>query len=265
MKKFSALFFVSLAIAAQAHVPFLKPNQFDVQHDRLQIESSFTEFPFQADFAMDAPNFVLVKPDGTEQALTPTAKTRAAVYLEPQLQTPGSYRISTGVRKGPNYQAIETAQSKLYFADDMKRVAGKPTTMQYYNRADAYIFKGDTSYSPRPFKQGAEIIPLSSPHRLHRGDKLSMQVLKDGLAAANARIIVVADGEHFKMPRTGDLYDVENIRSSNIVADAQGRFEFSPQTAGLNYLFVTLHDKTSAGTWVSQNAGLTLEVLPPRP
>ncbi|MFI0546767.1 MAG: hypothetical protein ACH34Y_07600 [Brachymonas sp.] len=75
-----------------------------------------------------------------------------------------------------------------------------------------------------------------------------------------ARIIVVADGEQFRTPRQGDLYDSENQRKSTIVADAQGRFAFSPGAAGLNYLLVTLHDKTSADTWASHNASLTLEV-----
>ncbi|MFV0290226.1 MAG: hypothetical protein ACK5IJ_04915, partial [Mangrovibacterium sp.] len=58
-----------------AHVPFLKPNQFTVLHNRLQIESSFTEFPFQADFTMSSPCFSLINANGKQTTLVPTAKT----------------------------------------------------------------------------------------------------------------------------------------------------------------------------------------------
>ena len=36
------------AVSAHAHVPFLKPSQFNVENPRLHVESAFTEYPFQA-------------------------------------------------------------------------------------------------------------------------------------------------------------------------------------------------------------------------
>lgn len=253
-----ALALCASAVSAGAHVPFLKPNQFNVEHDRLQIESSFTEMPFQADFAMDSPHFSVVAPDGSRTAITPVARTRAAVYLAPVLQQEGTYRFSTGVRVGPQYKAVETATSKLYFSGDMKRVVGTPVSMQYYSRADVYVHKGDTRYTPRPFNEGAEIVPLSAPGDLMLGRTLRLQVLMDGRPVPKARIVVVADNEHFRKNRRGDFYDVENARASNITTDEQGQFDFSPQLAGLNLLFVTLHHKTGANAWDSHNASLVL-------
>jgi uncharacterized GH25 family protein len=265
MKKF---FLVLIALitaqAAEAHVPFLKPNQFNVTHHRLTIESAFTEFPFQADFAMDSPNFTLTSPNGEVSAIKPVAKTKAAVYLEPELKEEGTYRISTGQRVGPVYQAVETPDKKLYFAADMKRVIGKPTTMNYYSYADTYIFKGQQKYKPVPLNKGLEIIPLTSPNGVILGEELRLQVLEEGKPLPNARIIVVTDNEHFSKRRIEDLYDVENVRASNIHANAQGEFVFHPQKAGLNFLFVTVHHQLNEQLWESQNASLTLEVnLPP--
>ncbi len=251
--------------AAQAHVPFLKPNQFQVEHARLQVESAFTELPFQADFAMDSPHFALVQPDGSVQPLTPTAKTPAAVYLTPALTADGTYRITTGVRKGPLYKALETAEGKLYFADDMARHSGRPTRMQYFSRADAYLAKGQPRYTPRPLGQGVEIIPLASPHTLHAGGQLPLQVLKNGQPVPGARIVVAEDNEHYRQHRVEDLYDVENVRNSNLRADTQGKFSFRPRQAGLTLLFVTVHDKLPDGTWESHNAALTLETTLPEP
>lgn len=265
MKKFF-LVLIALVTAqtAEAHVPFLKPNQFNVTHHRLTIESAFTEFPFQADFAMDSPNFTITSPNGEISAIKPVAKTKAAVYLEPELKEEGTYRISTGQRVGPVYKAVETPDKKLYFAADMKRVSGKPTTMNYYSYADTYIFKGQQKYKPVPLNKGLEIIPLASPNALLLGGELSLRVLENGKPVPNARIIVVTDNEHFSKHRIEDLYDVENVRASNIHANQQGEFSFKPQKAGLNFLFVTVHHQLNENLWESQNASLTLEVnLPP--
>ncbi|RMH94827.1 DUF4198 domain-containing protein [Lysobacter pythonis] len=248
-----------------AHVPFLKPNQFQVEHPRLHIESAFTELPFQADFAMDSPNFVMVGPDGKRTPLTATARTPAAVYLEPRLAGEGSYRISTGVRKGPNYHAVETAGGKLYFADDMARHRGQPARMQYFSRADAHISQGEANYAPRPFNEGIEIIPLSAPTALTLGDSLRLRVLHDGKPVAHARIVIAEDNEHYRHHRIEDLYDVENIRASNLHADTNGEFTLKPTRAGLIYLLTTSHKKTGPGLWESHNAALTLEVRLPKP
>ena len=265
MKKLSlAIIALVAAFAAEAHVPFLKPNQFNVTHHRLTIESAFTEFPFQADFAMDSPNFTITAPNGTTSSIKPIAKTKAAVYLEPELKEEGTYRISTGQRVGPVYKAVETPEKKLYFAADMKRVSGKPTTMNYYSYADTYIFKGQQKYTAKPFNQGLEIIPLASPNGLLLGGELSFRVLENGKPVPDARIIVVTDNEHFIKHRIEDLYDLDNVRTSNIHANQQGEFSFHPQKAGLNFLFVTVHHQLNENLWESQNASLTLEVnLPP--
>lgn len=253
------------AACAQAHVPFLKPNQFNLAHDRLHVESAFTEQPFQADFAMDSPSFSLVRPDGSKSPLEPSARTRAAVYLEPRVTDEGTYRISTGVRKGPRYRAVETADAKLYFAEDMQRFSGKPTALQYYSRADTYVAKGEPRYQPRPANQGVEIVPLSSPNQVSVGDRVAFRVLRDGQPVPRARIVVAHDNEHYTRRSEEDLYDVENVRPGNLRADADGRFVFSPAQAGLVFLFVTVHDKVSDELWNSHNASLSLEVnLPAR-
>lgn len=254
----SVLIFSSLG--SYAHVPFLKPNQFIVSNNRLQIESSFTEFPFQADFAMSSPCFSIIDPQGKQSTISPTARTCAAEYLEPKLGNDGIYRIHAGVRKGPKYRAIETADGKLYFADDIKTKQGKMTHMQYFSSADTYICKGDTSFRAKPMSDGVEIIPLSSPNNMTPDCKKQFQVYENGKPATNARVVVVYDGERYEYNRIGDLYDVENIRSSNIHTDHNGIFTFTPKKTGLVLLFVTIHHKINDALWESYNTSLTLEV-----
>ncbi len=57
-----------------------------------------------------------------------------------------------------------------------------------------------------------------------------------------------------------DLYDVENVRKSNLHANEEGICTFKPQKTGLALLFVTIHHKVNADLWESFNSSLTLEV-----
>lgn len=263
MKTFKAIslaIFISSIFNLHAHVPFLKPNQFTIEHNRLQIESSFTEFPFQADYAMSSPCFSIINPDGTQSILTPTTKTGAAQYLTPTIQGNGTYRINAAEQKGPKYTAIETIEEKLYFADEIKTKQGKMTSLQYYSGADTYLAKGEPNYKPQLLKKGVEIIPLSSPNKLTVNKDVRFKVYQNGEAVPNARVVVVYDNEHYIKNRIGDLYDVENARESNIYANKDGEFSFVPKKAGLVLLFVTIHKKTPDAQWESYNSSLTLEV-----
>lgn len=254
---------VGTSFILSAHVPFLKPNQFYLLSDRLVIESSFTEFPFQADFAMTSPHFWMINPNGNKTGLIPVAKTKGAVYLEPNIVGDGTYRINAAERKGPSYRGVETPEGKLYFSDDTLRFSGSKIKLSYYSSADVYVVKNNANYTPNPLNEGVEIIPLTSPNELSLGGSLSFQVLQNGIPVKNARIVVAYDNEHYLEHRHGDLYDVENIRESNIHADVEGKFTFTPKQAGLVLLFVTIHKKINDSLWESYNTSLTLEVHPP--
>lgn len=259
---FCTLALAFIASSASAHVPFLKPNQFKVLHHRFVIESSYTEFPFQADFAMKVPTFVMISPDGTISPISDCVETKGAVYLQPDITMEGTYRFSTGIRKGPKYRGVEAPNGKLYFSQDTNRVEGKKIELQYFNSADVYVFKGKTNYHPSPLNKGVEIVPFTSPNELAVGGELSFTVLNDGTPVENARVVVAYDDEHYTFHRHGDLYDVENVRESNIHTNSQGKFTFTPKQAGLVLLFVTIHKKINDTLYESYNTSLTLEVNP---
>lgn len=265
MKKLFLFFAFALMMSVKgySHVPFLKPNQFRVFHHRFHIESSFTEQPFQADFAMNVPVFTMIMPDGTNEGIYPTALTKAAAYLTPEITQEGTYRFSTGMRVGPLYNAIEGEKERLYFADEMKTAKGKRVTMQYYSNADVYVSNGKPNYKPTILGKGVEIIPMTSPNELFLSKDLKVQVLLDGKPAPKSRIVVVYDNEHYQFHRQGDLYDVDNIRKNNIYTDENGIATFTPDKAGLVMLFVTIHKRINPTRWESYNASLTLETQLP--
>lgn len=258
-----AISLILLAAACSSHVPFLKPNQFIILHNRFQVESSFTEQPFQADFAMNSPYFYLIDPTGNQTTITANAKTSAAVYLEPALSGEGTFRINAAWRKGPKYRGVENAEGKKYFSNDTLNVEGKKITLQYYSCADTYVCKGLANYTPKPLNKGVEIIPLSSPNAMTVGQAYQFKVLQDGKEVPNARIVVEYDKDHYQKKQVADLYDVENVRENNIHANQYGVFTFVPQKPGLVLLFVTIHKQISATDWESHNNSLTLEIRKP--
>lgn len=251
------------AITLSSHVPFLKPNQFVILHDRFHVESSFTEDPFQADFAMNSPSFYVIDPSGNQKSITPSAKTIAAVYLEPTVKDSGTYRINASQRKGPLYRAVESADGKKYFANDTMTVKGKKITLQYFSCADTYVCKGQPNYKPNPLNKSVEIIPLSSPNRIKVNESIKFKVLHDGKTVDHARIVVAYDDDHYIKKNLVDLYDVENKRENNIYAGNDGVFTFTPEKPGLVLLFVNIHKKVSETHWESYNNSLTLEVRLP--
>lgn len=255
-----ALLLTWLTLNAYAHVPFLKPNLFHIPYERLHIESSFTEQPFQADFAMVSPLFYLINSEGEKTTLTPTAKTVAAAYLEPKITKNGTYRIHSSFRKGPKYNAIETADGKLYFSKDIKTKQGKMTKLQYFSSADTYVTKGETDYQPTVLNSGIEIIPLTPPNSILVQDKATFKVYDNGKPISHARVVVAYDNEQYVKKSVTDYYDVENIRENSLYTNDEGLFTFVPEKAGLVLLFVTVHKKVDDSLTKSYNTSLTLEI-----
>lgn len=264
MKKLKVVILLIIAaIIFSSHVPFLKPNQFVILHDRFHVESSFTEDPFQADFAMNSPFFYIIDPMGNQTTIAPSAKTSAAVYLEPTIIDSGTYRINAAQRKGPRYRGVETAEGKKYFSNDTLTVKGKKITLQYFSSADTYVCKGQPNYKPKPLNKSVEIIPLSSPNTIKVDESIKFKVYQDGKAVANARVVVAYDNDHYNKKKLIDLYDVENERENNIYADNDALFTFIPEKSGLVLLFVTIHKRIDDTQWESYNNSLTLEVRLP--
>jgi len=251
---------VFLSIYASAHIPFLKPNLFNIPYDRLHIESSFTESPFQADYPMESPFFYLINSHGEKTILYPVAKTIAAVYLEPKITKDGTYRVHSSFKKGPIYNAIETSNGKLYFAEDIKKKKGQMTKLQYFSSADTYVTKGQNDYQPNILNSGIEIVPITPPNSILVNDKATFKVYDNGKPASNARIVIAYDNEHYNVKNVIEYYDVENERESNIYANKDGKFTFIPEKAGLVLLFVNIHKKIDDSLTESYNTSLVLEV-----
>jgi uncharacterized GH25 family protein len=227
-----ALSGVGASFAVHAHSPYLLPNVFDVvERKHVTVEASFTETFFVPDVVMKADDYHVVTPTGAKQALTPVYTQDLAV-IEAPTPVPGTYRISTGQRKG------RTAKAAFRDGDWEFLEPGKPApaNARVYDvtsitTADVFVSRGkptDAALAPR--NKGLEFRPITHPNSVFAGSKATFEVLYDGRPLANQVISV-----HFGDERYSDkkLY-------AETKTNAEGRFDVKPDRAGL-YLAMTRH------------------------
>ena len=85
------------AALAQAHTPYLLPNAFDAERQRVTLQGAQTEDDyFNPDIALNAAAYVETLPSGQQTQLAPSATLKDMVLIEAPLAEPGTYRFSTG-------------------------------------------------------------------------------------------------------------------------------------------------------------------------
>lgn len=221
------------ASAAQAHMPYVLPTQFDVgKGDHVTAQSSFTEDAFVPDIAMrDAP-FHLVKPDGETGEVGPVTYLRDLSIFEADLKTDGTYRISTGQRAGRKATMYRDGDKWVMREEGGAAPANAtPVAVQSMTLAEAYVTRGKPSGGAlKPTGKALEIQAVTHPNEIASGADASFVVLFDGKPLANADITLF---------RSAGVYDGRKI-AAQVKSDASGRFTLRPGDAG-TYLILVRH------------------------
>lgn len=212
----SALCWLLFASAAQAHMPYLLPNIFDIgKREHVTVLGSFTQEFFEPDTVMKADDYHAIDPSGKKQSLTPLY-TRDLAIVEVGTNAPGTYRISTGQRTGRTAKAV-WVDGDYRFLD---RNETPPNGTKAYDvvsmtMAEVYVTRGkpnDTALAPR--KKGLEFRAVTHPSSIFVGEPASFELLLDGVPLAGRSISVF---------RGGGRYVGKKIHAE-ITTDAQGRF-----------------------------------------
>lgn len=172
------------ATVAQAHSPYLLPNQFDVtQRDHVSVQGSFTEQFFIPDVVMKAPGYHAIGPNGAKVALTPIYSQDVTI-LDVETKAAGTYLISSGLREGSTRKAVQTNGQWEFF--ESGAAPANAVDMLSLTRADVYVSRGaPTDTVLAPTGKGLEFQPLTHPNRLHAGAKARFLVLYDGKPLSN--------------------------------------------------------------------------------
>ena len=86
-----------MAGQALAHTPYILPNAFDAERNRITLQGALTEDDyFNPDIALNVPAYVETLPSGQEVKVPPSAVLKDVTVTEAPLPDNGTYRFSTG-------------------------------------------------------------------------------------------------------------------------------------------------------------------------
>ncbi len=246
---------------AQAHSPYLKPNTFNPEGARqtVTVEAAFAEHDLWPDVAMKSDHFSVTGPDGVTRPLSVAAGTRDVSLLSVPIPGPGTYRISSGLRKGRTAKGYIKDNDVVFAQPDRVPPGVSLVDVTSLTRADVYVTKGkpDTA-ALKAAGDGAEILPLSPPWDAVRGEPVRVQVLLHGQPVANARIEAMVSGQ---------AYRDQPVPPVILITNAAGEAVLTPAHTGVWLLQTRLRRPLdaadSASAWNSFTATLTLDVLPP--
>lgn len=216
--------------AAQAHSPYLLPNDFDATgRDHVTVQASFTEHMFVPDIAMKSDDFHVVGPDGARVAVTPVYLRDLAVFEAP---TPvdGTWRITSGQRVGRTAKAV-FEKGEWVFLDPEKPLppGAKAVEMQSLTTAETYVSRGaPTTTALAPLGKGLEFHAITHPDSIFAGEDATFEVLLDGKPLPNQFITLVRGDERY----------AEKAKPVEVVSDAAGKFVIRAPQVGV-YLAMT--------------------------
>lgn len=258
----AALLLAALAMPAAAHTPYLAPASFEVRPDsRVTLDASFAETFFVPEVVFDNSEFRVTAPDGTQNAPDTVVRLKSRAVVEHTLPgQKGTYRFSTGNRLGAVFRTWELNGKTESSRDPAKPLPAGATLLTHYqslSRSEVYLTAGaPTTAALKPYGVGLELVPVTHPNDLYRGERFDFTVQYDGqpLPAQTVEIQrALGDGARQPAPMT-------------LTTDAAGKASFALEQAG-TYLALIRHrgpaPAGAAAPMYGNNYTLSFRVLEP--
>ena len=241
----AALAGLGLARPALAHTPYLLPNTFDAERQRVTIQAAQTEDDyFNPDIGLQVPAYVEILPSGQQAEVKPVVTLKDLAVAEAPLADPGTYRFSTGqfvVRKadlafvGGKWMYVRDkirpggdGPPNVILATDVPAEARKMTT-EGVMVAETYVSKGaPTKTALTATGKGFELKPIDHPNALYVDQGFAFELTVDGKPFPNAQI---------SLYRSGNVYDDKRI-AQTVRTDAKGAARIRFEQPGV-YLITT--------------------------
>jgi uncharacterized GH25 family protein len=203
---------------------------------------------------------VVTGPDG--QAVSPQnpfkSRTRSTFDLE--LRQPGTFRIAVAdtsvmARWEEDGKPKRWRGAPAEAAANIPENAAKLEVEETQRRVETFVTVGAPTELKPANGKGLELVTLSHPNDLYRGEAARFRVLLDGKPAADLEVGIIAGGTRYRDAP-------EELR---IKTDRAGEFDVTWPSAGLYWLDVGIEDtKVSVPSAKKRRASYnaTLEVLP---
>lgn len=187
-------------VPAQAHTSYMLPNIFTANtEEHVTVESAFTEKFFQPELAVDSADFHVILPDGSRAEFETVSKHRQVVILESPLKQDGTYRFTTGVRRGRvGKTALVDGKWQPVRGDAAPAGATQVRTSQTETVADAYVTRKGPTRAPVDRHIGRLAIqPVTHPNDIYLDGKFDLKILFDGKPLADQLVVIDRAGADY--------------------------------------------------------------------
>jgi hypothetical protein len=226
----AAVFLAAATAPASAYTSYLKPEQFWVTDNEVQVEGSYATQFFTPAIAL-GDSLTVLNPAGERVSADRVAVTAGgATELDADLARGGTYRISTGEVAGAVGTLVaENGTWRGLAAGETPPEGAETTTIQVISVADTYVTRGTASRAAidQPIGRLA-IRPITHPNQVLASQGFEIELLFDGAPLANSAIVLYAAG------------DAESKLDRYVATDASGRATFTFDAPG-QYIIAARH------------------------
>ncbi|MBU3021949.1 DUF4198 domain-containing protein [Aestuariibacter sp. A3R04] len=244
---------------SHAHVPYLKPLSFEpAGRDMITLDASFAEQFFVPEVAISKALFDVVAPDGVKSDVETVVNLTTRNVLEHELDQNGTYRFSTGNRKGAIFRVYElNGERGSVRGNDEPLPEGAELKSHFQSVTSAVTYvtkKGPTNQALKATGVGLEMVPETHPNSLFTGDTFTFTLTYDGVPVPNHDITLYQGHDQFS----------EESDSQNLTSDNNGKVSVTLLTQGVYLVMARLRADSPEGAPVpaySYTTTLTIEAF----
>ncbi|MEM6585017.1 MAG: DUF4198 domain-containing protein [Pseudomonadota bacterium] len=253
---FSMAAVAMVAAPVLAHTSYMKPSRFTVNNeDLITVESAFAEEFFIPDVAVNNADFHVIKPDGTRADFDSVNPHKQIVILEAGIEEEGTYRFSTGVRRGRRSTLAMVDGEWVNTFRNGNKVPENATATKIRETetvADAYLSKKAPTRAPVDVQVGRLVLqPITHPSDAFLGDPFEFQLLFDGKPLA---------GHVMNIDRDGAQYDASKFHEEAPTGD-DGKMSVEFDKAGVYIIWTRFTAAAPEGSGVDERGYTTSLIL----
>ncbi|MDB5724128.1 MAG: nickel uptake transporter family protein [Novosphingobium sp.] len=239
---------------ALAHAAYLLPNLFSAnQEDSITLQSSFAEHFFRPELAVDSDDWHVLLPDGTRVSFATVTKLRQVVILESDLKLEGTYRFTTGVRRG-RLGKVALVDGKWQPVRGEAPAGAQVRTTQTETVSDVYVTKKGPTRAAVDAQIGRLVLhPVTHPSDIAMAGKFDLAVLFDGKPLPGVKL---------EIDRGGADYDAGSAHRE-VTTGPDGRVSLTFYQAGAYVVMARHRADAPAGSTTDERSyttALTFEV-----
>jgi hypothetical protein len=233
-----ALALASIALSAQAHRPWLLPNNTFIEAKEVfvTIDGAISDQLFEFDhLPLRLDGATLVDPDGAAAPLPAATMGKVRSSVDVKLPKEGTYKVSmVSVNTMGSYK-VNGEQKRFRgteeaFAKEVPPGATDVTRSSTHVRLETFVTANKPSMGAfKPTGEGLEMIPLTNPTELRAGETARMRFTLDGKPLANQPFSLIPGGVRYR----GVLGEVR------LVTDAKGEAAIKLPSANQYWLGVS--------------------------